>query len=182
MTDQPPLILTLQIDPVAFAFFNDLRRKHFPVAINYLDAHLTLFHHLPPVAAVTDLLTTTAARQSVMPLEVAAVMKLGRGVAYKLQSKDLRQLQAYLQQQWQPWLTPQDRQGFRPHITVQNKVDTTTANALFAELTTSFQPFTAAGTGLSLWEYRGGPWHKVQDYPFVAEAETQETGENRELV
>lgn len=165
MTNQSPLILTLQLDPVAFAFFNNLRKQHFPASINYLDAHVTLFHHLPPVAAITDLLTTVTARQPVISLAVTEVMKLGRGVAYRLQSRDLQQLQTYLKQQWQPWLTPQDRQGFRPHVTVQNKVDAATADALFAELTTSFQPFAAEGIGLSLWEYRGGPWHHLQDYP-----------------
>lgn len=176
MTVQPPLILTLQLDPAAFAFFNDLRQQHFPAAINYLDAHVTLFHHLPAVPAVTDLLVTVTARQPVISLEVTEVMKLGRGVAYRLQSRDLVQLQTYLKQQWQPWLTPQDRQGFRPHITVQNKVTPETANALFEKLTAAFQPFTATGIGLSLWEYRGGPWHKVQDYPFVAEANELEIG------
>ena len=166
MAEYSPLILTLQIDEQAFAYFNFLRQKHFPAKINYLDAHLTLFHHLPPEPAVTELLKNIAARQKIIPLEVASVIKLGRGVAYKIQSPALMALQEYLKQQWQAWLTPQDRQGFRPHITVQNKVEAQTAGALFKELAASFHPFNAAGVGLSLWEYRGGPWHKMQDYSF----------------
>ena len=42
-----PLILTLTLDEATQAYFNDLRRQHFPPNINYLAAHLTLFHHLP---------------------------------------------------------------------------------------------------------------------------------------
>ncbi len=30
------------------AWFNALRREHYPPERNMLDAHLTLFHHLPP--------------------------------------------------------------------------------------------------------------------------------------
>jgi hypothetical protein len=72
----------------------------------------------------------------------------------------------YLQQEWQQWLTPQDQQGLRPHITVQNKVEPETARILFEELAAAFVPFKAEGTGLSLWEYHRGPWQKIQDYNF----------------
>ena len=36
-----PLILTLALDDVAQAYFDALRRQHFPPKINYLTAHLT---------------------------------------------------------------------------------------------------------------------------------------------
>ncbi len=166
MINQAPLILTLQLDEQSFAFFNKLRQQHFPANINYLDAHLTLFHHLPNLPVVTDLLQTVTARQAIFRMSVMGLMKLGRGVAYQIQSAELNSLHSYLKNQWQDWLTPQDRQGFRPHITVQNKVSSEVAEALFTELTTTFQPFTVAGVGLSLWEYRGGPWHKVHDFNF----------------
>ena len=42
-----PLILTLALDADSQAHFDALRKQHFPPAINYLAAHLTLFHHLP---------------------------------------------------------------------------------------------------------------------------------------
>lgn len=167
MPAQPPLILTLQLDEPAFAFLNALRKKHFPKKINYLDAHLTLFHHLPNNTAIPELLEEVAAKQNIMPLEVTTIIKLGRGVAYKIESEALRLLQEYLKKQWQPWLTPQDRQGFRPHITVQNKVAVEAAKALYEELAANFQPFSAQGTGLSLWEYHGGPWQKVKDFNFI---------------
>lgn len=166
---QPPLILTLQLNEPAFLFFNALRQKHFPPKINYLDAHLTMFHHLPNQPIITDLLQEVAANQRIIPLNVTSVIKLGRGVAYKIESPLLMQLQQYLKKQWQPWLTPQDQQGFRPHITVQNKVEVQTANALFHELYAVFELFQAAGVGLSLWEYQGGPWKKIKDYNFQAD-------------
>ncbi|PSR54625.1 phosphoesterase HXTX [Adhaeribacter arboris] len=167
MMHQNPLILTLQMDEVAFAYFNDLRKQHFPPRLNYLDAHITLFHHLPASAAVTEQLATRAARQVVFPVKVAEVIKLGKGVAFKLQSEELSQLHVYLQKQWREWLTPQDQQGFRPHITVQNKVTVETAQNLFNQLVLSFQPFYLQAIGLSLWEYQGGPWQKIKDYPFL---------------
>ncbi len=44
----PPLIVTAVLGNADFAYFDDLRRTHFPSDRNYLRAHLTLFHHLPP--------------------------------------------------------------------------------------------------------------------------------------
>jgi len=167
ISEPAPLILTLQINPDAFAFFNALRKKHFPPRINYLDAHLTLFHQLPPVPAVNQLLETVAAKQKKINLEVAGIMKLGRGIAYKLKSEELIWLQDNLKKEWIAWLKPQDQQKFNPHITVQNKVEVAVANSLYHELSASFQPFTAEGIGLSLWEYQGGPWLKVKDYAFI---------------
>lgn len=166
MLHSPPLILALGLDPESFAYFNGLRQAHFPPAINYLDAHLTLFHHLPDVPAVTDLLRTVAGAQPPVPLEVTGPMKLGRGVAFRIKSEPLTELQAYLKWQWREHLTPQDQQGFRAHVTVQNKVDPAAANALYEALSASFRPFTATGTGLSLWEYHGGPWRKREDFAF----------------
>ena len=167
MMEPSPLIVTLQIDPIAFTFFNKLRIKHFPPSINYLDAHLTLFHHLPADPAISQLLETVASKQERMPLEVISVMKLGRGVAYKIKSEALVALHRYLQISWQDWLNPQDRQKLNPHITVQNKVAVDTAHALYLELAASFKPFTIEGAGLSLWAYKGGPWNKIEDYSFT---------------
>ena len=63
-------------------------------------------------------------------------------------------------------LTAQDRQKFQPHVTVQNKVQPAEARALFERLRADFSPWPAEGTGLDLWEYRGGPWGFVEGYPF----------------
>ena len=163
-----PLILTLALDEQATAFFNDLRRQHFPPARNYLDAHLTLFHHLPG-ARLDSLIEQLAARsrvQSPLRLHVAGVQFLGQGVAYSVQSSELEALHRELQAQWLPDLTPQDQQRRRPHVTVQNKVRPEVARALHEQLSAEFTPFEATGTGLQLWAYRGGPWEWIRTFDF----------------
>ena len=42
-----PLIVTALMGDADFAYFDGLRRHHYPSDRNVLRAHLTLFHHLP---------------------------------------------------------------------------------------------------------------------------------------
>jgi len=170
MTDAP-LILTLTLDEASQAFFDAQRKKYFPPKINYLGAHLTLFHALPGTeeTAISEHLAAVAAGQPAsLPLAVTGLKFMGRGVMYTLANPELPTLHRRLQQQWQPWLTAQDQQGLRPHITVQNKVDPAVARALLTELEAGFQPFEVQGTGLALWAYRGGPWEQRRVFPFGA--------------
>lgn len=165
-----PLILTLTLDAVSQAFFDEQRRKYFPPKINYLSAHLTLFHALPGAeqAAIVAHLAAVAAQQpGPLPLQVTGVKFMGRGVMYTLDSPTLPPLHKRLQQHWQAWLTAQDQQGLRAHITAQNKVDPAVARRLHEELAADFQPFVAQGTGLALWAYRGGPWELQQQFIFA---------------
>jgi 2'-5' RNA ligase len=167
--DTAPLILTLTLDADSQAFFDAQRRRYFPAKINYLSAHLTLFHALPGAeydAIVADLAAAAAGQPGPLPLAVTGLKCMGRGVMYTLDNPALPALHRRLQRQWQPWLTPQDGQGLRPHITVQNKVDPAVARALHEELAASFQPFEAQGTGLALWAYKGGPWELRQQFAF----------------
>ena len=164
----PPLILTLALDEKSQNFFDSLRKKYFPPERNYLQAHLTLFHHLPgkESAAIIDLLTNVAFKLETLPLEVTEVKMIGRGVAYKIENDGLKKLHRQLSQKWQAWLAPQDKQKLWPHVTVQNKVEPAKAKALHNKLTVHFEPFTAYGTGLKLWAYRGGPWELLQTFSF----------------
>ena len=163
-----PLILTLTLDAASQAFFDELRQRHFPPARNFLAAHLTLFHALPGAeyAALAAQLAADAAGQAPWPLAVTAVKFTGQGVSYALDSPALRAQHRRWQQQWQPWLSAQDQQGLRPHVTVQNKVTPAVARALHETLAASFQPFEALGTGLALWAYRGGPWEPRAAFAF----------------
>ena len=168
MTDAP-LILTLTLDATSQRFFDDLRRQHFPVKVNYLSAHLTLFHALPgreEAAIAAQLATVAASEPGLLPLQVSGVKFMGRGVMYTLDNAHLQALHRRLQRQWQAWLSPQDGQGLRPHITVQNKVTPEVGRQLYAELAAGFEPFEAQGTGLALWAYRGGPWELRQHFGF----------------
>ena len=164
-----PLILTLTLDAASQAFFDDLRRQYFPPKINYLSAHLTLFHALPgeeQEAIEADLLEVAAGQPGPLPLQATGVKFMGRGVMYALENPTLPALHKRLQRQWKPWLSAQDKQGLRPHITVQNKVDPAVARQLHGELAADFQPFIAQGTGLALWAYKGGPWELRRQFAF----------------
>lgn len=170
MSSPAPLIVTLSLDEHAFSFFNALRQQHFPPERNYLEAHLTLFHHLPAEEPfITDTLKRTAAQHAPFPLAVSRTAFTGNGVAYKVESEELMRLHALLQTAWKEWLTAQDRHRLWPHVTVQNKVPPAAARTLYEQLTTQFTPFKAYATGLSLWEYRGGPWEALENYPFSKE-------------
>ena len=166
--DDPPLILTLRLDEPSFERFDALRRRHFPPERNFIPAHLTLFHHLPgeregEIAAHLRAVTEPAPP---LTLAVTGLRLLGRGVAFALESDGLTALRGRLAREWADVLTPQDRQTFRPHVTIQNKVAPEAARALHEGLALDFVPFTVQGTGLLLWRYRGGPWEAGGTFGF----------------
>ena len=167
MADDRPLILSAVLDAPVQQRLDALRRAHFPAERNHLDAHVTLFHHLPGAeeGAVAEPVAE-AARAPAPPVEVSGVRLLGRGVAVWLSSPQLAALRAALARRWAPWLTPQDRGKRDLHVTVQNKVTPQAARALRAELSAAFVPFDAVAVGLALWRYRGGPWELARDLPF----------------
>jgi hypothetical protein len=164
---EAPLILTLALNSEAEQFFNQLRQQHFPPERNFLAAHLTLFHHLPQEPKILADIKAYCVQQQPFKLQVTGVISLGRGVAYKLENVVLQTGHKQLQQQWQPWLTPQDRQTLRPHVTVQNKVTPVQAQDLLQQLRSTFSPFEVVSIGLRLWRYLGGPWELLQTFPFI---------------
>ena len=163
-----PLILTLQMDELAQERFDRLRELHFPPERNYLLAHLTLFHKLPGEreAEISADLREICLGREPLTMTATKLLFLGRGVAYELSSPELAALRRELATRWEPWLGAQDRQGFRPHITVQNKVSPEEAKALHGQLLATFSPFDVGGVGLSLWRYLGGPWEPVGTHLF----------------
>ena len=163
-----PLILTLKMDDESQERFDRLREAHFPPERNYLSAHLTLFHHLPGdrEGEVIEEIQEACRQQAPITLRAAGLLFMGRGVAYKLEAPDLVGLRRRLAKVWEPFLTNQDRQGLRPHVTVQNKVAPDKARALHQELEGTFVPFEVRGEGLSLWRYLGGPWEPIGVYGF----------------
>ncbi len=155
-----PLILTLGFDKASFAVFDGLRRTHFPPQLNVIPAHLTLFHHLPGTR-LADVMAEVARQAAMTPLfsvQVEGLRKLGRGFAFTIASPELTALRARLAHAFADDLIPQDRQGFRPHITIQNKVTPAAANLLFEQMSERFTPWSATAEALLLWHYRGGPW------------------------
>jgi len=167
--DEPvPLILTLELDPALFVLLNSLREAHFPPERNLVPAHITLFHALPGAEAgpIADHLATYAAHTTPLPLALPAVRFLGCGVALEVVSPGLVALRYTLAQAWAPWLSRQDQQRYRPHVTIQNKVPPEVARRLYNELAPRWQALAGRGEGLCLWHYRGGPWELAARFPF----------------
>jgi 2'-5' RNA ligase len=163
-----PLILTLLLDDASQAFFDSARKRWFPPKLNFIRAHVTLCHHLPgdQLEPIRDHLALVCARQKTAEVSVTGVRSLGRGVAYCLRAPEIEALRAVLAARWRDELTVQDRQGWRPHVTVQNKVTPAQARDLLGEVSRAFVPFSVTATGLALWWYRGGPWESAATVPF----------------
>lgn len=170
MREPDPLILTAGFDPRAADLFQALRDAHFPPALNRVPAHLTLFHHLPGDAYPTLVaeLRAACAAEPAAPFATGGLRFLGRGVAIEIRAEALVRLRGRLAKGWGERLTAQDRQGFRPHVTVQNKADPAAARALHARLSAELPPIEGTIAALHLWHYRGGPWEAAGRFPFAA--------------
>jgi 2'-5' RNA ligase len=165
-----PLILTLKMDDPSQRWFDRLREDHFPKERNFIPAHLTLFHKLPGdrLDGISATVQDLCRERQPFPLTATGLVFMGRGVGYKLESPNLPALRKTLADEWWSLLGAQDRQGFRPHVTVQNKVPPEEARALHRDLERSFAPFEVEAEGLLLWRYLGGPWEPVETHKFGA--------------
>ena len=163
-----PIIVTALFGKADQAWFDDQRRTYFPPERNQLDAHLTMFHHLPPSAADEVKRRLSAETRGIPPPDarVAMPFSLGRGAAYRIDSPELEHIRARIADAFTGLLTPQDQAGWRPHVTVQNKVEPKEARALLTELTHGFQPRPVIIAGLAAWWYRGGPWEPLSRHMF----------------
>ena len=159
------LVVTLKISAESQAFFDFKRAEHFPAHINYLKAHCTLFHKLPNVPGVIDIIRNASIRPP-FEMRVVGLRSIGNGVVYDLESDELQRWHAGLQKNLHPTLIPQDKQKLKPHITIQNKVTAFKASKLLEQLQGSFRPFTVPAIGCSTWLYMNGPWQHLSDYDF----------------
>ena len=169
MTDPvpAPIIVTATFGAADHAWLDGLRRAHFPPERNHLAAHLTLFHHLPPSCGAELARRLAEATRGTAPAAtLAGPMSLGRGVALRVASEGLAAIRAELADAFTPLLTPQDRAGWRPHVTIQNKVDTAAARTLLDEMAGERWPRPLALAGLAAWWYRGGPWEPIRAWRF----------------
>jgi 2'-5' RNA ligase len=165
----PPIILTLKLDQTSFETLDILRQQYFPRARNFLSAHVTLFHALPgeQELSIRETLQNLCKETPVFPLSFPKLSFLGRGVAVEIQSAELLQLRKTLAANWDASLTVQDKQGFRPHITIQNKVAPDDARRVFDRLAFAWKMADGLGEGLQLWHYLEGPWELIGEFPFV---------------
>jgi hypothetical protein len=164
-----PVIVTALFGQTDFAWLDGLRRAHFPPDRNQVPAHLTLFHHLPP-AILPELrrrLNAETRGQPAPAARLAGVISLGRGTALRIESPDLSALRERLADAFTGMLTPQDQAGWRPHVTIQNKVEPHLAKRLRAEMEATLRPRPLVITGLACWAYRGGPWESLSRHMFA---------------
>ncbi len=91
---------------------------------------------------------------------------LGRGVAWRIESEGLAAIRARLAEGFTGLLVPQDMAGWRPHVTIQNKVEAAEARALLAAMRAGFRARPLTITGLAAWWYRGGPWAPLSRHMF----------------
>ena len=163
-----PIIITAEMGKADLAWANGLRRAHFPAERNFVDAHITLFLHLPP-GHLPEIKSRLAALVADYPAPVAHlsdVMLLGNAVAFRVDSPELLAMRAELAHAFRGLLVPQDQAPPKLHITVQNKVDAPVAKALQAHLSETFRQRPLAISGFAAHYYRGGPWEHIGRWSF----------------
>ena len=161
------LIVTAEIAQRDFSWIEGLRRAHYPPDRNRVPAHLTVFHSLPP-SAETELqrrLSRVVRRPAPMA-RIEGLMDLGGGVAFRIVSLDLDRIRDELASGLHGLLGAQDSGGWRPHVTIQNKVAPKLARALKLSIEQGFVPRPLAIAGLGLHRYLDGPWERIAVYPF----------------
>ena len=161
------LIVTAEIAPCDLHWLDQLRQRHYPAHRNRLQAHLTIFHALPP--------SSEATARSVLPrfsseraprASIEGLLDLGGGVAFRVVSSDLDRIRGELAEYLHGLLGLQESMGWRPHVTIQNKVSPKEARKLRKDLERGFQPRALAISGLGLHRYVDGPWETLGTYAF----------------
>ena len=167
MSELAPLIVTALFGDGDNGWLQELRRAHYPPERNRVPAHLTLFHHLPPsVQGEVGRRLAGYAATSAPAATIAGIIDLGGGTALRVESEGLVDIRYDLALALRGLLTPQDMAPWRPHVTIQNKVEPKAAKALQARLRAGFEPRPLTIKGLALWRYLDGPWEPVKTWTF----------------
>jgi len=161
------LIVTAELGAEDFAWLDALRRRHYPPERNQVPSHCTLFHALAPSAEpeLRGRLADLAAGPA-PAARISGIMDLGGGVALRIVSDDLDTLRDALARDLHGLLGAKDAGGWRPHVTIQNKVAPRVARDLVRSLEQDFRPRPLRISGLGLHRYLGGPWETLGVYPF----------------
>jgi 2'-5' RNA ligase len=163
-----PLVVSAVLVADAQDDLDARRRRYFPAARLQVGAHLTLFHALPgdreaEVAAALERLTAGRPRPTIT---VGEPFGLGRGVAFRMPSPALEEVRGEVAEEFRDVLTPQDARPWRPHVTIQNKVDPDEARRTLASVRAGHAPYETLVEALALWRYRGGPWEAAGEFAF----------------
>lgn len=162
-----PLIVTADFAPADFAWLEGLRRTHYPAEQNRVPVHLTMFQGLPP-SAVDQVKQQLAVhtRGSSPQAIIAGLVLFDEGVAFRVVSDELESVREAIADHFHGMLSAPDAVGWRPHVTIQNKVPAKQARALLAALERGFRSRPLGISGLSVHLYRGGPWETLAGYKF----------------
>lgn len=165
--ESAPIIVTALFGDGDNGWLQQLRRDHFPPERNQVPAHLTLFHHHPPgIERELHARLATYAATPAPHASIAGIIDLGGGTALRIESEELEDIRADLAQSFHGLLIPQDQARWRPHVTIQNKVEPKIAKALQQQLRATFEPRPLAIKALASWRYRGGPWEPIRSFVF----------------
>jgi hypothetical protein len=162
-----PILITALFGSGDDGWLQELRRGHYPPERNRVPAHLTLFRQLPP--SVESELSRRLGVYAASPpprASLAGVLDLGEGTALRVESEELEDIRHHLAEALHGLLTPQDQAPWRPHITIQNKVEPREARRVQQQLRATFAPRPLAIRALATWRYLDGPWEKIRDFPF----------------
>lgn len=162
-----PLIVTADFSAADFCWLEGLRRAHYPAEQNRVPVHLTMFQGLPP-SAVEEVKQQLTYQSAGPPprATIAGLMSLSTGVALRIVSDELDAIREAVADHFHGLLCAPDAAGWRPHITIQNKVPPRQAKSLLDELQRDFRPRPLGIAGLSVHRYRGGPWETLASYKF----------------
>lgn len=166
--DTAPLIVTAELPADLHAWADALRRAHYPPERNQVEAHVTLFHALPPSCEheLKGMMAAAARDHAPVPACFESVMSLGSGTALRIVSPGLEAMRDGFASRLHGLLTAQDQAAPRLHVTVQNKVSSKSAKALQQQLSAQFEVRQFRFAGLALHRYRGGPWEAVKRWSF----------------
>lgn len=162
-----PLLVTAEIPADIHAWADALRKAHYPPERNRLEAHVTLFHALPPSVEteLKDLLGELAASEPPQA-RIAGLMKLGGGTALAIDSPGMIALHALIRDRMHGLTIPQDSRPLRLHVTIQNKVSGSEAKALQDALGPVLERREFRFRGFGLYRYVDGLWQDKRTFPF----------------
>jgi hypothetical protein len=162
-----PILVTATFAPGDDGWLQELRRAHYPPELNRVPAHLTLFRLLPPSAEGELGRRLAAAVKAPRPgATITGLMDLGEGTALRVDSPALEAIREDLAEALHGLLTPQDQAAWRPHVTIQNKVDPREARRLQQQLRGRYEGRSVVIPALAAWRYRGGPWEPIRSWSF----------------
>lgn len=165
-------VLTLSTTPSLHDPVTALRERHFPARLNRTPAHLTMFHALPGshLSGIVAAIEEECHALSPFRLATGSLFRMRRGVGINVGqgSRPARLLHEGLQRRWTAFLSEQDRQAWRPHWTIQNKVnDAAVVDETMREVELEFQGAEGVAQGCVLWRYEsGGNWRFEQMFEF----------------